>query len=168
SAPKAACERSRMARISRMPSQKDGVARPAIEIVRITKSIGRSCFSAEIVPSGIAMMLEMTTAMMQISSEIGKRAAISWATGLPDHIEVVARADLPALDVGPIGNDPVPPQHRKLVRLAVDHVFLEIAHQGALPRRVGLVQHFLIEIDLFLIVIVPVVLGEDRGRKSLL
>ena len=71
-----------------MPSQKEGVARPAIEIVRITKSIGRSCFSAEIVPSGIAMMLEMTTAMMQISSEIGKRAAISWATGLPDHIEV--------------------------------------------------------------------------------
>src|SRR6266446_6431512 len=83
-------------------------------------------------------------------------------------IEVVARADLPALDVRPMGDDPVPPQHRKLVRFTVDHVLLELAHQGALLGRVGLVQHFLIEVDLLLVVIVPVILGEDRGRKCLL
>src|SRR5215472_9791342 len=79
---------SRIARMKRMPSQKDGVARPAIEIVRMTRSIGLFCFSAEIVPSGIAIRLATTTAKMQISSEIGKRAAISVKTGLPDHIDM--------------------------------------------------------------------------------
>src|SRR5271169_7263291 len=56
-------------------------------------------------------------------------------------IQVMARADLPALDVRPIGDDPVPPQHRKLVRFAVDHVLLELAHQDALFSGIGLVQH---------------------------
>ena len=71
-----------------MPSQNDGVARPAIEITRITKSIGLFCFNAEIVPSGIAIRFATTTAKMQISSDIGKRAAISYNTGFPDHIEM--------------------------------------------------------------------------------
>ena len=74
--------------MNRMPSQNDGVARPAIEITRITRSIGLFCFKAEIVPSGIAMTLAMTTAIIAISSETGKRAAISYETGLPDHIEM--------------------------------------------------------------------------------
>ena len=38
-----------------MPSQKDGVARPAIEKLRTTRSIQVFCLSAEIVPSGIAI-----------------------------------------------------------------------------------------------------------------
>ena len=38
-----------------MPSQKDGVARPAIEKLRTTRSIQLFCLSAEIVPSGIAI-----------------------------------------------------------------------------------------------------------------
>ena len=38
-----------------MPSQKAGVAMPAIEKVRTTRSIQLFCFSAEIVPSGIAI-----------------------------------------------------------------------------------------------------------------
>ncbi len=37
-----------------MPSQNDGVAIPAIEKVRTTRSIQVFCFKAEIVPSGIA------------------------------------------------------------------------------------------------------------------
>jgi hypothetical protein len=40
------------------------------------------------VPSGIAMRMANTVAITAISSEIGSRAAISSATGLPDHIEM--------------------------------------------------------------------------------
>src|SRR5579864_9830799 len=75
-------------RIDTMPSQKAGVARPAIEKVRTTRSIQLFCFSAEIVPSGIAMATAMTVAITATSSEIGKRVAISVMTGLPDHIEI--------------------------------------------------------------------------------
>jgi hypothetical protein len=67
----------RINRMNSIPSQNDGVARPAIEITRTTRSIGLFCFKAEIVPSGIAITLEMTTAMIAISSVTGKRAAIS-------------------------------------------------------------------------------------------
>src|SRR5215468_5793293 len=87
-APKAACEILRMARISRMPSQNDGVARPAIENTRMTKSIGLFYFNADRVTSGIEMRLATMTAIMAISSETGKRAAISVRTGFPDHIEM--------------------------------------------------------------------------------
>ena len=38
-----------------MPSQNDGVAMPAIAKVRTTMSIQVFCFSAEIVPSGMAI-----------------------------------------------------------------------------------------------------------------
>jgi hypothetical protein len=44
----------------------------------------------------------------------------------------MARADLPALHIRPVGDDAVPPQHRKLVRLGIDHPLLELAHQDAL------------------------------------
>src|SRR5947209_950800 len=39
--------------MNRMPSQNDGVARPASDITRITKSIGPFCFKAEIIRVGI-------------------------------------------------------------------------------------------------------------------
>ncbi len=71
-----------------MPSQKAGVAIPAIEKVRTTRSIQVFCFNAEIVPSGMAMVIAMIVAMVATSSETGKRVAISWTTGLPDHIEM--------------------------------------------------------------------------------
>src|SRR5262249_24102532 len=58
--------------------------------------------------------------------------------------------------------------HTKLVRFAVRHVLLEIAHQDALLGRVRLVQHCLIEIDFLLVVIVSIVLGEYRAGKNLL
>ncbi len=71
-----------------MPSQKAGVARPAIEKVRTTRSIQVFCFNAEIVPSGIAIAIAMIVARIATSSETGKRVAISWTTGFPDHIEM--------------------------------------------------------------------------------
>ncbi len=63
--------------MSRMPSQKPGVARPAMAITRTTRSVTVFCFSAESVPNGIATTTATTVARIAISSEIGKRAAIS-------------------------------------------------------------------------------------------
>ena len=71
-----------------MPSQNDGVAMPPMASVRTTTSIQVFCFSAEMVPSGIAIRMAMTVASSAISSEIGSRVRISGETGLPDHIEV--------------------------------------------------------------------------------
>src|SRR6267143_1395544 len=62
-------------------------------------------------------------------------------------IEEMARTDLPALDIGSVGHDPVPPQGHDLVRLVVQRMLLELAHQLALLCRIGLVQHPLIKID---------------------
>src|SRR6185437_15082176 len=87
-APNIACEISRTARMATIPSQNDGVAMPAMAIVRTTWSIQLFCFNAEMVPSGTEMAMATTVAITAISSEIGKRAAISSATGLPDHIEM--------------------------------------------------------------------------------
>ena len=71
-----------------IPSQNDGVAIPAMATVRTTWSIQLFCLNAEMVPSGIAIRMATTVAITAISSEIGRRAAISSATGLPDHIEM--------------------------------------------------------------------------------
>ena len=71
-----------------MPSQNDGVAMPPMANVRTTTSIQVFCFSAEIVPSGIAIRMAITVASSAISSEIGSRVRISSETGLPDHIEM--------------------------------------------------------------------------------
>ena len=60
-----------------MPSQKDGVAMPAIATMRTTRSIQVFCFSAEMVPSGIAIRIAITVAMIAISSDTGRRVAIS-------------------------------------------------------------------------------------------
>src|SRR5215472_15018142 len=62
-------------------------------------------------------------------------------------IQVMARADLPALHIGPGGDDPIPPQHRELVRLGIDHMLLEFTHQNTLLGGIRLVQHRLIQID---------------------
>src|SRR5215813_11394217 len=51
-------------------------------------------------------------------------------------VEVMAGTDLPAFHIISVGDDPIPPQHRILVRLGVDHVFLEFAHQTALLGRI--------------------------------
>src|SRR5215468_9603793 len=63
-------------------------------------------------------------------------------------VQVMARADLPALDIGSVRHDPVPPQQKHSVRLVIKHVFLKFAHHRALSCRIGLAQHLLIEIDL--------------------
>src|SRR5712691_1873979 len=86
--PEIAWVRSSTSRIDTMPSQKAGVANPAIEKLRTTRSIQVFCFSAEIVPSGFAMETDRIVAITATSIEIGKRVAISRMTGLPDHIEI--------------------------------------------------------------------------------
>jgi hypothetical protein len=40
------------------------------------------------VPSGMAIRMAMIVAMTATSSDTGRRTAISWLTGLPDHIEM--------------------------------------------------------------------------------
>src|ERR1700740_2960489 len=60
-------------------------------------------------------------------------------------VEVMTGADLPPLHIGSIRNDAVPPQHWELVRLGIDHMLLEFAHQTALFGGVGLVQHRLVK-----------------------
>src|ERR1700730_5651042 len=47
-------------------------------------------------------------------------------------VEVVAWADLPPFDIGVVRNDPVPPQEEDLVRLVIENMLLEGAHQAAL------------------------------------
>src|SRR5260370_35320594 len=63
-------------------------------------------------------------------------------------VEVMAWADLPPLDVGTIRNNPVPPHQVERVGLVLEDVFLELAHQRPLARRVGLPQHLLVQLDL--------------------
>jgi len=89
----------------------------------------------------------------------------------PDRRQVLvvemARTDFPAFHVRPVRNAAEPPHHPDLVRLVVDHVFLEFAHQAALFGRVGLVQHLLVEIDFFLVLVIAIVFVEDGVRQIL-
>jgi len=83
-------------------------------------------------------------------------------------VDELARADLPALDIGAIRHDPIPPQYADLVRLGVQHVFFEVANQVPLLGEIGLAQHPLVEIDFPLVLILPVIRCGDRGRQNLL
>src|SRR5712691_4825002 len=47
-------------------------------------------------------------------------------------IDEMGRGDFETLHIGPIRHDPMPPQRPDLMRLFVEHVGLEAAHQGAL------------------------------------
>src|SRR6267143_1060762 len=77
----------------------------------------------------------------------------------------MARADLPAFDIRPVGNHPVVPKQKDRVRLSVEHIFLEIPYQRPLFRRVGLAQHLVVEVDLLGVLKVSVVCGVDRARQ---
>src|SRR6516164_2818621 len=128
-----------------------------------------------------------TLRLMTIPSVIGKciRSPLTSRSGLasisataitllvqPDRcqilVQIVARADLPALYVVSVGDDPIPPQHRKLVRFGIDHVLFEIAHQGSLLGGIRLVQHRLIKVDFLMVVVIPVILSVNRSRQDLL
>src|SRR5271167_4473934 len=61
-------------------------------------------------------------------------------------VEIVARADLPAFHIRTIRNDTVIPQQEYLVRLAVENVFLEVAHKSPLLCELGLMQHPIVQI----------------------
>src|SRR5262245_62958627 len=75
-------------RIETRPSQKDGVAVPPTANKRTMVSIQVFCFTADTVPSGMAMAMAITVARMAISREIGSLAQISVVTGFPVHIDV--------------------------------------------------------------------------------
>src|SRR6266851_8305585 len=62
-------------------------------------------------------------------------------------VEVMAWADLPALDVGMMRDDALPPQQEDLVRLVIERVLLELPHQRALLRWVRLAQHLLVNLE---------------------
>src|SRR5581483_3933352 len=62
-------------------------------------------------------------------------------------VEVVARRDLPALDVGAVRNDAVPPQRDEVVHLLVDHALLVGAHQPLLLGLVARLVHGVVELD---------------------
>ena len=54
------------------------------------------------------------------------------------------------------------------MRLFVEDVFLQLAHQLALPRRIGLAQHLVVKRDFGGILVMSVILGRNRGRQYLL
>src|SRR5271165_3742780 len=81
-------------------------------------------------------------------------------------VQVMARADLPALHIGPVRDDTVPPRRHEHMRLGIEHVVLEFAHQGALFGEIGLMQQLLIKVDFLLVLIIAVVLGIDRMRQK--
>src|SRR5947207_10129167 len=82
-------------------------------------------------------------------------------------IEEVTWADLPAFDIGAVRHATVPEGQRQFVRLGVDHVSLELAHQRPLLHRVGLVQHLVVYLDFPLVFVAAVILGEYRVRQVL-
>src|ERR1700757_5135257 len=83
-------------------------------------------------------------------------------------VQIMARADLPALYVVSVGDDPIPPQHRELVRFGIDHVLLEFSHQTTLLGRIRLVEHCLVKLDFLWIVVISIILGINRARQDLL
>src|SRR5438045_128360 len=83
-------------------------------------------------------------------------------------IDEMRRCDLEPLQIRPVRHDAVPPQCPDLVRLLVEHIGLETAHQLALFCRIGLVQHLLIERDLRGVLVMTVIFGRHRGRQYLL
>src|SRR6266478_6794604 len=175
-----------------IPSQKDGVAIPARASVstlatpepRRTMQISPGIRRIRTNTSAAAPTSVGTTSstrftiyryILCVRSWSRRRARQRMRTGLLIEpyigqvlIDVVARADLPSLHIGAQRHDPVPVGYHQLVRLRIEHVLLELAHQRALLRAVGLVQHLLVQIDLRLIVVVPVVLAEHRARQVFL
>src|SRR5437762_3805202 len=63
-------------------------------------------------------------------------------------IEIMTWADLPTLHICVMWHHPIPPQQKDIVRLDVEDVFLEVAHQHPLLYGIGLAQHLVVEIDL--------------------
>src|SRR3954447_20746762 len=60
-------------------------------------------------------------------------------------VDEMTGADLPALDVGPVWDDSVPPHEVKRMHLLVEDALLELAHQLPLFGGLGLAQHRVIK-----------------------
>ena len=83
-------------------------------------------------------------------------------------VYIKTRTDSPTFDIGTVGDDTVLPQREKLVGLVVEHIFLKIAKHCALPFRIRLMQHLLVEIDLVLVVKISEIIAENRARQVFL
>src|SRR5579863_7232717 len=109
------------------------------------------CFGVSSAAAGIARASPATrpAASRKTWSMISSPFAIGWRSFagrrlfVEPHrcqilVEVVARADLPPLDIGMVGDDPAPPQQEDLVRLGIEDPLLVSAHKRALLGGVGL------------------------------
>src|SRR5215471_568585 len=83
-------------------------------------------------------------------------------------VYIKTRTDSPAFDIGTVDDDTVLPQREKLVGLVVEHIFLKIAKHCALPFRIRLMQHLMVEIDLVLVVKISEIIAENRARQVFL
>src|SRR5215469_18665547 len=83
-------------------------------------------------------------------------------------VYIKTRTDSPAFDIGTVDDDTVLPQREELVGLVVEHIFLKIAKHCALPFRIRLMQHLLVEIDLVLVVKISEIIAENRARQVFL
>src|SRR5690349_7938735 len=74
----------------------------------------------------------------------------------------MARTDLPALDVGPVRHDALPPQQIDRMDLVAEHALLELAHQLALLRFVEFTQHPLVQLRQLRVLEIAVIRFRDR------
>src|SRR6516162_2063820 len=80
-------------------------------------------------------------------------------------IDVMAGADLPAFDIGPVRHGSLPPQQVDRMRLLVENVFVELEQIGALFGLVEFAQLLVVHLDFLRIVKLPVVRAGHRMRQ---
>src|ERR1700704_5969162 len=80
-------------------------------------------------------------------------------------VQIVARADLPAFHIRPVGDDPIPPGQHQLVRLDIHDVLGELEHQLLLLRRVGLVHRLVEDLLLSRVFVIAVILLAYGARQ---
>src|SRR3954469_3264565 len=95
-------------------------------------------------------------------NDLSRSALFIKPHGFEGLVDVVAWADCPSFHVRLMRNDAVPPRGHNFVRRRVERVGLELAHRLALLLRVGLVQHLVVQLDRFRVLVLAVILGIDR------
>src|SRR6516164_6705276 len=80
-------------------------------------------------------------------------------------VEIMAGTDLPAFHIRTVKNGAVVPQQEYLVGLVVENVFLKVAHLGPLLRKLGFVQHPVVQIDFRLVLEPAIARDVDRMRQ---
>ncbi len=97
------------------------------------------------------------------------RALPAMRRGEPDRpevlVHVMARPDLPAMDVGAQRHDPVPPIACECSAPLRRARACRTRGQSALLRDIGLVQHLVVELVRLRILVIAVILAADRMRQ---